>query len=52
MSKDLARIGMTTTTLGTPVEQLTIEVVPRGDAAALRVAWDRREMTVPIRLRR
>ena len=52
VSKDFARIAMSTTTLAAPVEPLTIEVVPRGDAATLRVAWDRREMTVPIRLRR
>jgi hypothetical protein len=51
-SKDLARIPMTTTTLGAPVEALTIEVVPRGETATLRIAWDRREMTVPVRLRR
>lgn len=51
-SKDFARIPMTTTTLAAPVEALTIEVVPRGETAALRVAWDRREMTVPVRLRR
>jgi hypothetical protein len=51
-AKDFARIPMTTTMLATPVEALTIEVVPRGETAVLRVAWDRREMTVPIRLRR
>jgi len=50
-SKDLARIPMTTTTLATPVEKLTIEVVPRGNEGVLRIVWDRREMTVPIRLR-
>lgn len=51
-SKDFARIAMATRTLSTPVEALTIEVVPRGETATLRVVWDRREMTVPIRLRR
>lgn len=50
-SKDLARIPMTTKTLATPVEKLTIEVVPRGNEGVLRIVWDRREMTVPIRLR-
>ena len=50
-SKDLARIPMTTTTLATPVEKLTIEVVPRGNEGVLRIVWDQREMTVPIRLR-
>jgi hypothetical protein len=50
-SRDLARIPMTTKTLATPVEKLTIEVVPRGNQGVLRIVWDRREMTVPIRLR-
>ncbi|HEU5186729.1 MAG TPA: DUF2911 domain-containing protein [Gemmatimonadaceae bacterium] len=50
-SKDLARIPMTTKTLATPVEKLTIEVIPRGNEGVLRIVWDRREMTVPIRLR-
>lgn len=49
---DLARIPMTTRTLATPVEALTIEVTPRGSqAGVLRIAWDTREMTVPFRLR-
>jgi hypothetical protein len=51
-TKDFARIAMTTRALVMPVEQLTIEVVPRGASEALlRVAWDRREMAVPIRYR-
>ena len=50
-SKDLARIPMTTKALAAPVEKLTIEVVPRGNEGVLRIVWDRREMTVPIRLR-
>lgn len=49
---DLARIPMTTNTLATPVEPLTIEVTPRGTrAGVIRIAWDTREMTVPFRLR-
>jgi hypothetical protein len=51
-SKDFARIAMTTKALARPVEQLTIDVDPRGASEALlRVAWDQREMTVPIRYR-
>lgn len=52
-TQDLARIAMSTKPLATPVEQLTIEIVPRGArAGALRLTWDQREMTVPIQLRR
>ncbi|MGQ0713079.1 MAG: DUF2911 domain-containing protein [Gemmatimonadaceae bacterium] len=51
MAKDFARIPMTTTMLTSHVEPFTIEIVPRGNAAVVRLAWDRREMTVPIRLR-
>jgi hypothetical protein len=48
---DLARIPMRATTLATPVEALTIEVTP-GDARAgvIRIAWDKRQMTVPFRV--
>jgi hypothetical protein len=51
-TQDFARIAMTAKTLATPVERLTIEIVPRQGENLLRVAWDTREMTVPIRLRR
>jgi DUF2911 family protein len=52
-SKDLARIAMSTKSLATPVQQLTIEVLPRGAGEGiLRIAWDRREMTVPVQVRR
>jgi hypothetical protein len=52
-SKDLARIRMATTSLATAVEPLTIEIVPRGTGeGTLRIVWDTREMTVPIRPRR
>jgi hypothetical protein len=44
---------MTTKTLATPVQQFTIEITPRGTREGLlRLAWDRREMTVPIQVRR
>jgi hypothetical protein len=52
-SQDFARIAMTTRTLATPVEQFTIEITPRGTReGVLRLSWDQREMTVPIRVRR
>jgi hypothetical protein len=51
-SRDLARIPMRSRRLATPVESLTIEVVPAGpNAATLRIAWDTREMTAPVRIR-
>jgi hypothetical protein len=51
-SKDFARIPMNTKRLTTPVQQLTIEIVPRGNReSVLRIAWDDREMTVGIRPR-
>ncbi|HJR67249.1 MAG TPA: DUF2911 domain-containing protein [Gemmatimonadaceae bacterium] len=49
---DLARIPMTTKTLAAPVEALTIEVTPGAEAGVIRIAWDTREMTVPVRARR
>ena len=52
-TQDFARIAMTARTLATPVERLTIEIAPKqGGEGVLRIAWDTREMTVPIRLRR
>jgi hypothetical protein len=52
-SKDFARIAMSTKSAARPVERLTIEIVPRGPReGVLRLAWDDREMTVPIQVRR
>ncbi len=49
---DLARIPMRSTTLATPVEALTIEVTPGGtQTGEIRIAWDTRQMTVPVRVR-
>ena len=51
-SKDFARIAMSTKSLATPVQQFTIEITPRGNReGVLRLAWDDREMSVPIRPR-
>ena len=47
---DFARIPMKVASLAPPVEQLTIDVVPQGaDRADLRIRWEKREMTVPLR---
>lgn len=52
-TQDFARIAMTAKTLATPVERLTIEIAPSpARESMLRIAWDTREMTVPIRVRR
>ena len=52
VSKDFARIAMSTKSLATPVQQFTIEITPRGNReGVLRLAWDDREMSVPIRPR-
>ena len=52
-TQDFARIAMSAKTLAIPVERLTIEMVPRqGGESVLRIAWDTREMTVPVRVRR
>jgi hypothetical protein len=49
---DLVRIPMTTTTLPSPVEQFVISVDPQGDnGGLLRLRWDTREMSVPLRVR-
>lgn len=47
-AQDLARVAMIKETLPSPVEQFTIEIVPLGDGAQLRMAWDRTRFTVPI----
>ena len=50
--QDLARIAMKTTTISRPVDQLTIGLVPtRAGSATLHVVWERREMTVPVKVR-
>ena len=50
-SKDLARIDLTQTTPARPVEQFTIAFVPQGNAGTLRLSWDDREFSVPVRVR-
>lgn len=50
-SKDLARIEMTQTATTRPVEQFTIALIPQGPAGTLRLSWDDREFSVPVRIR-
>ena len=49
---DLIRVPMTMSTLPTPVEQMTLALDPQGDAAQLRITWDRTQATVPVRVAR
>lgn len=47
---DLGRVAMRSRTLATPIESLSIWLIPAGDGAArgeLRVAWGTREFSVP-----
>jgi hypothetical protein len=47
-AQDLARVDMTSETLPSPVEQFTIDIVPQGDGAVMRMSWDRTRFSVPI----
>ena len=51
MSKDIARIDLTQTTLAKPVDEFTFAIVPQGAASVLKFSWDDREYSVPIRLK-
>jgi hypothetical protein len=48
-AQDLAVIPMTTKRLNVPVDQLTIVIEGSGDSGALKVRWDDREFSVPMR---
>jgi hypothetical protein len=49
---DLARVTMVTREIDPPVDQFTISMVPAGaNQGELRITWDRRQMSVPIRLK-
>ena len=46
---DLVRVPLTSTTLGTPVEQFTIAIEPAGaNAGTLALRWDNLQLTAPI----
>ena len=48
-SQDLARVPLTATPLGAPVEQFTIAVEPAGaNRGVLRMRWADRELSVPV----
>ena len=47
-AQDLARVDMTSETLPSPVEQFTIDIVPQGGGAVMRMSWDRTRFSVPI----
>ncbi len=50
-SKDLARIDMVQSMLGTPIEQFTIGIIPQAGGGTLRMQWDNREYSIPFRLK-
>jgi hypothetical protein len=50
-ARDLGRVNMAVTTLGTPVEQFTIDLAPQQGGGSLRVSWDTLSASVPIRVR-
>jgi hypothetical protein len=50
-NQDLARIPMTVSTLGAPVEKMAIAVVPAGAKGTLDIEWDTTKASVPISTR-
>ena len=48
VSKDFARLDLTANTLGQPVDQFTIAVVPQGSGGLLRLSWDTTEYSIPF----
>jgi len=49
VSRDVARLDLTQTTLAAPVEQFTIAIVPQGTNGVLKFSWDDREYSIPLR---
>jgi hypothetical protein len=49
--QDLARIPMTVSTLGAPVEKMAITVAPSGSSGTLAIEWDTTKASVPISTR-
>jgi Protein of unknown function (DUF2911) len=45
---DFVRVDAQVETLAQPIEQFTIAIDPQGDAAVLRMEWDRTRVTVPV----
>jgi hypothetical protein len=50
-AQDLGRVDLAVSNTPSPVEQLTIEIVPQGGGGALRISWDDRSAMVPITVR-
>jgi hypothetical protein len=48
--RDLARIPMTTTSVSAPVEQFTIEIVPKAPGGTIDLVWDTTRASVGFRL--
>ena len=52
-SQDLARVDMTKTTLGAPVERFTMEFLKKSaDSADLILEWETTKLSVPVRVKR
>lgn len=51
MSRDLARLDMTSATLVKPVEEFTFAIAPQGSAGILKLSWDDREYSIPFRVK-
>jgi hypothetical protein len=49
VSKDVARLDLTQTTLPAPVEQFTFAIIPQGTNGILKFSWDDREYSIPFR---
>jgi hypothetical protein len=47
-AQDLGRVPMTVATAAKPVEQFTIELVPAGKKATLKLSWDKTVASVAI----
>jgi hypothetical protein len=50
-SKDFARVDLNQGMLAKPVDEFTIAVIPLGAGGLLRMQWDNREYSVPLRLK-
>ena len=51
VSKDVARLDLTQTTLSGPIEQFTFAIVPQGANGILKFSWDDREYSIPFRVK-
>ena len=51
MSKDVARLDLTQTSLSAPVEEFTFAIVPQGANGVLKFSWDDREYSIPFRVK-